>query len=402
MPGITTTGFEPKPLEDIKSDLETGFRAVFGAAITTIAQSVFGQLIGIFSDRLADLWQLGLALYNATTREGATGVQLDNIGALTGTVRRAASYTEITCTCSGTNPTVISAGQLISIPGVGTQFTNDAPGTITGSPASIVFRAVETGPKTAYANTITQIDTPVSGWTSVTNPADHNTLPNVLGSDIESDAAYRLRQVQEIRALGASTVAAIRAKVGALSGVTGVFVFENVSDSTDGDGLPPHSFEVVVSGGDNTEIAETIVQYKPAGIATYGSTTVAVNDANGFGVNIKFSRPSVVEAYVTVNLTADRSKYPTNGDDLVKQAIADLAPYYGIGVELRSSELMPAYVPNRLLPDTTGVYGVLESALPLIGIAPSPGTSTTLVAGNREMFELDTARIVVNSTLVIP
>lgn len=402
MAGITPEGFEPKPLEDIKSDLETGFRAVFGAAITLIAQSVFGQLIGIFSDRLADLWQLGLALYNATTREGAVGVQLDNIGALTGTTRKQATYTKVTCTCGGVNGTVITAGQTISIPGVGTKFTNDLPGTISGGVVSIVFRAVETGPKTAFAGTVTQIDTLIAGWNTVTNPLDHSTLPNSLGTNVETDAEFRLRQVQELRAQGASTVAAIRAKVENISGVTGVYVFENTGDVTDGDGLPPHSFEVVVSGGADADIAKAIATYKPVGIATYGSTTTATTDANGFAVNIKWSRASLLNAWIIVNLTADVAKYPVNGNDLVKAAIVALQPTLGIGVELRSSALVPTYVPSMLAPDSTGVYGVLESALPLIGLSDPPTLSTTLVAGNRQVFSIDTSRITVNPTLIVP
>src|SRR4051812_7502613 len=118
MAGLTPTGFEPKPLDDIKTDLGSAFRAVFGAAITLIAQSIFGQIIGIFAERLADLWQLGLAIWNASTREGAAGIALDNIGALTGTHRLPATFTHVQVTCSGTPATVIVAGSLVSIPGI--------------------------------------------------------------------------------------------------------------------------------------------------------------------------------------------------------------------------------------------------------------------------------------------
>jgi hypothetical protein len=195
-------------------------------------------------------------------------------------------------------------------------------------------------------------------------------------------------------------VAAIRAKIQELDSVTGVFVFENATDDTDVDGLPPHSFEVVTSGGDDTEIAEAIALYKPVGIATFGTETETVDDANGFPIDINFSHAEELEAYVTVNLTADAATYPEDGDDLVKAAIVALNPTFGIGVELRSSALIPAYVPDALSPTTTGVPGVLESALPLIGTAPSPVSSTTIVADNREQIVLDTSRIVVNSTLV--
>jgi hypothetical protein len=232
----------------------------------------------------------------------------------------------------------------------------------------------------------------------VTNALDQN----VLGTDLETDKAFRIRQVQELRAQGASTLAAIGARVRLISGVTGCFVFENDSDSVDAAGLPPHSFEVVVAGGDSDEIALAIATYKPVGIATYGTSTVATLDANGFTIDVKFSRPAFLNVYVVINQKASVSSYPANGDDLVKAAIAALQADYGIGVDFRSSALIPAYLPDLDAPETTGVVGVLETALPLIGTAPSPGTSTTLVVSNRQQVSLDTSRITVNTTLINP
>lgn len=398
MSGITDQGFEPKPLEDIKTDLESGFRAVFGAAITIIAQSIFGQIIGIMSDRLADLWQLGLALYNASTREGATGVQLDNIGALTGTARQQATYTKVDCQCAGTNGTVIPSGQVVSVPATAVKFTNDLPGTIGAGPVTITFRALETGPKTAFAGTVTNIETPVAGWSSVTNGLDQS----VIGTNVETDAAYRVRQRVELRAQGGSTVASLRAKIQELTGVTGCFVFENTTDLTDGDGLPPHSFECVISGGLDADIAQTICNFKPLGVASFGSTALGATDANGFTVTMHFSRPTVLNAYVVINDTADVAQYPTDGDNDVKNAIAAMNANLGIGVELRSGAIVPRYLPDPEAPTTTGVRGVLDSALPLIGTAPSPGTSAPIVAGNRQQIVLDTSRITVNTTLIAP
>jgi uncharacterized phage protein gp47/JayE len=389
--GIDASGFTPKPNEDIKTDLESGFRAVFGAAITTIAQSVFGTLIAIIADRLADLWQLGLALYNASFREGAVGVQLDNIGALTGTTRKAATYTKVNLTCAGTNGTVITAGSICSIPSVGTKFTNDAPGTISGGAVVIEFHAVDTGPKQALAGTVTAIDTPITGWASVTNAADHFQQ----GTDRETDAAYRVRQIRELRAQGAATGAAILAKVAAVTNVSDSFIFENVSDITDANGLPPHSFEVVADGGTDLAVAQAIADTKPQGIATYGTTTQAAVDANGFAVDINFSRPEELDIYIIINQTVDSSKYPSNGDTLVKAAVAEYGDLnYHIGSEVRSSALVPSIF--------GATAGVLECALPLIGIAPSPVASTTINANNRQRAALDTSRITVNTTYTIP
>lgn len=389
MAGLTPTGFEPKPLDEIKTDLGSGFRAVFGAAITLIAQSIFGQIIGIFAERLADLWQLGLTIWNASTREGAVGTALDNIGALTGTYRLAATYTHVQVTCSGTPATVITAGSVVSIPGLPTKFTNDLPGTIGGGGTVVIdFRATETGPLAAPSGTVTHIDTPISGWASCTNALDEN----ILGRDIESDAAYRLRQVAELRAIGSSTVSAIRAKLFEVDNVTDVFVFENVSDATDVNGLPPHSFECVVAGGTDAAVASVIALNKPVGIATYGTTTIVTTDGNGFPISIKFSRPVVLNIYVTVSVICLANAFPTNGADLIKSAIVGYEVNYHVGSDVIASALIPSIF--------AATSGIEEVSMPFIGTSASPGTSTTIVVNNRQKADLDTSRIVVNVALI--
>lgn len=390
MAGMTPTGFEPKTQEEVEADLGTGLRGVFGAAITLIAQSVFGQLVGIIADRLVQVWQLGLAIYSASTREGATGIQLDHIGALTGTPRKAATYSHVQLLCSGVATTVIPGGSKVSIPGVGTQFITDAGGTIGGGgTVTIDFRAVSTGPFAAPTGTVTQIDTPVAGWASVSNAADEN----ILGTDQETDAAYRIRQVSELRAMGASTVAAIRAKVGAVLNVTDVFVFDNPTDLTDLEGVPGHSFETVVAGGTDAAVASVVTLQKPVGIGTYGNTTVATTDANGFAVNVKFSRPAALNIYVTHNVKVDPAKFPSNGIDLIKAKVVDYEQNYHLGSEVRSS----AFIPGAFQ-----VPGVLECQLPLIGTAASPVSSATIPVNNRQKADLDTGRTVVNVTFESP
>ena len=54
MAGLTSAGFEAKTLADIQAEIEADFKASFGASIDVTAQSVFGQLIGIISEREAE------------------------------------------------------------------------------------------------------------------------------------------------------------------------------------------------------------------------------------------------------------------------------------------------------------------------------------------------------------
>ena len=53
-------------------------------------------------------------------------------------------------------------------------------------------------------------------------------------------------------------------------------VYENDSNVVDAAGRPPHSVEVVVDGGSNTDIAAQILATKSGGINTYGNITVEV------------------------------------------------------------------------------------------------------------------------------
>lgn len=67
-----------------------------------------------------------------------------------------------------------------------------------------------------------------------------------LGSGEESDNVLRTRRVVELGRRGSSTVAAMRADILQVDGVTFCAVYENDTDSTDSAGRPPHSLEAVV------------------------------------------------------------------------------------------------------------------------------------------------------------
>jgi hypothetical protein len=90
------------------------------------------------------------------------------------------------------------------------------------------------------------------------------------------------------------------------------FVIENETDVTDGFGRPPHSFEVIVVGGDDQEIGQTIFDTKPIGINTYrvpgaDGRTVQVTDSQGTVHDINFSRGNDIRMYTIIDVTVDQS-----------------------------------------------------------------------------------------------
>lgn len=255
-----------------------------------------------------------------------------------------------------------------------------------GIPA--VMRSLNFGQILAPAGLLTEIETPVAGWDEVTNYVDA-----LSGRDIESDSALRIRRAQSLQILGTATVEAIRARLLAqVDDVTAVTVIENRLDVPDIDGRPPHSFEAIVSGGTDEDVANKIWEVKAAGIQTTGDIGVVITDSAGFSHEIRFSRP--VDRYVWIKVSINRNgigTFPTNGEDQIAANIVAYGRTLSVGDDILYQALFgPIYqVPG------------IQAAEVEIAITPSPDTeppdyefvSENVVIGSNEITIWDVARI---------
>jgi hypothetical protein len=252
----------------------------------------------------------------------------------------------------------------------------------------VEFVAVEVGPRVCPASTLTVIATPVAGWSAITNPAD----AFFLGSDLETDAALRLRRELELRAKGNAALEPIRQRVldsdpGAIAQAS---VFQNDTDVVDVNGLPPHSIEVLVQGGDSDKIAQAIFDSKAAGIQTYGTTSGNAVDPEGDVQVMFFSRPTVLNVYVTVDVKTIADDFPADGADQIEAALVN----YGDTRLVFGSDV----IPSALSAQAFKVSGVDEVTSVKIGTSPSPVSTSRLAVGVRQLADLDTSRITVNVT----
>jgi len=214
-----------------------------------------------------------------------------------------------------------------------------------------------------FALTLTDIVTPISGWTAAWNPLDA-----VLGTLEETDAALRLRRAQSVATAGAGTVEAVRAAMLAVSGVTAAFVLQNTSDVTDGDGLPPHSMEVVLLGGDADVIAAAEWASWGGGIESHGDVTVIIIDSQGFSQSMRHSRPTPVDMWVRATYTTDPEAvpgFPTNGEALMEAALL------AAGVALTVGEdVLPAHFFAPVIAACTGLRTLV---IEVVDVAGHPG-----------------------------
>lgn len=184
-----------------------------------------------------------------------------------------------------------------------------------GSP--IRFNAENYGPLDPPLNTITQINTNYDGWTGCNNES-----AAYVGRNAETITEARQRYASAVYKNSVSMKESIQAGLLELPDVTAVTVYENRSDETV-DGLKPHSFEAIVHGGDDREIAQTILNKAPIGIDTNGSIEVEVADSEGTLEKIYFSRPQEVPIYVKV-IIEEYTEETLPGDlvNTIKQVVA--------------------------------------------------------------------------------
>lgn len=437
--GLTATGFLMPTLAELIEERYALYRAEYGDNIDLTASSPLGQLAVVESAQEFAVWEGLQAVHNAFNPDTAVGVSLDNVAAITGTTREEATPSTVTGTFTGTPTTLLPTGRVASTTGTTARFATLEDATIaaasawsggtyglgdrvtnggnvyqtttagtsvsgpsgTGSGITDGGTAVwiylgagtgvvdaemaseETGPVTALAGTLTTVETAVAGWSSVINLLDAD-----LGTDLESDPNLRLRRVDELRASGNAAVEAVRAKLLQVDDVTTATVFENYTDTTDADGIPPHAIECLVQGGDEAEVRDAIFAAKAAGIRAYGTDTGTVTDSEGTVHDIDFTRPTEIDIWVIANLVVNATDYPLDGDDQIE---AVLVAY---GDAQRSGKNVVA---GALEAQCFGIPGVLEAEC-LIKTSNPPTVRTTIPISLRQIATFDTSRITVATT----
>lgn len=182
-----------------------------------------------------------------------------------------------------------------------------------------------TNVKTVKLNTLTRVVSENSNLESVTNE-----LPMQKGIVAETDEELRKRW--SATAMNPNSMAmkdAIKYNIlNKVDLVTYCNVYENKKDVSDQLGLLPHSFLVVVEGGDDEEIAKMIYNNLCAGIDMNGNTTVTVTDQNGNNQAITFMRPHQRNIYCSITIIRDNNYNAGDWTDTMVKRINDAVKGY--------------------------------------------------------------------------
>jgi len=116
-----------------------------------------------------------------------------------------------------------------------------------------------------------------------------------------------------------------------------------ISNLTDriASGIPPHSIEIVVEGGDPNEIAEQILKNKAGGITTYGSQSVVIKTSYDEEITVNFNRPIKLYVWFKLQLTLRNNEtLPQNYATLLKNVIVEEIASLDAGDDVVPQEFM--------------------------------------------------------------
>lgn len=195
-----------------------------------------------------------------------------------------------------------------------------------GSP--IRFECETLGAIDSNVGTITQLIHTITGFDGAIND-----VPVSVGNDADTDETLRQRWSASLYNRGSASIQAVKAKVLDCIGVNKAVVIENVGDITDEDGLLPHSIEVIVSGGNNEDIANAIYLTKSGGIQTNGTQVVEIKDnLTTKTYPIRFNRPTTKPIFVKVDVYGyTEEDWSSANVNQIKQAIIDYGGQLSFG-----------------------------------------------------------------------
>lgn len=335
---VTAQGISAPDYQTILDTVTGYFKQIYGTDAYLEPDSKDGQMVALMALAIHDANTTAINVYNSFSPSTALSDALTRNVKINGIARKGETRSTVDLVLTGTAGTTVTNGSAKDTNGVIWNFPTSVSIGVGGT-VTVTATCASSGAVAALAGTVTGINTPTRGWLTVTNP-----LAATVGAAAETDAELRVRQGQSVALPSLTPFDAVDGALANISGVTRHKLYENDTGTVDANGLPAHSISAIVDGGDATTIAQTIRGKKGQGVATYGTTTLVVNDAWGNPHPTSFSRPTNIPIYVALTIRVFAG-YTSQVGDQIKTAVADYINSLEIGDDVLLSRV---YSPANL------------------------------------------------------
>lgn len=305
---LSATGLVVKTYDELVAQYTASFQAIYGNDINLSSDTPDGQMMNIWIQEIMDMQDLLIQIYNSFDPDNAIGEVLDQRVSINGIQRQAGTHT--------VTPITIVNSQSVNLYGLdqdlqpvytvsdnaGNNFKLQTTqlGLATGSHV-LNFQAENPGKVLTIPNTITVPVSIILGITSINNPSAYTTL----GVDEESDAVLKVRRQKSVSLSSQGYKESLEAALKNINGVTAATVYENNTDTTDGDGLPSHSIWTIVSGsGSPSEIANAIYIKRNAGCGMKGSQSYPVVQPDGTIFMVYWDNQDTEDLFIKFNVSS--------------------------------------------------------------------------------------------------
>lgn len=319
--GEVVTQEKEEIIDFLVEDAAEFFDTEFSGSETTAVRTFYLPV----ANKFVDLQEKSSVILQSAQLENAEGGSLEFLTSLIGVNRQKAEratghvefYREEPSEVRGYS---IPSGTMVRTdtdPSVVFETTESATLEQGETEVTVPVEAIDPGTQANVASqTITVIRSDLPGIEGVINPE-----PTDGGQEEEDDDDLRQRAEDSITEGSRATANALITNVLNIDGVVSVILMKN-EDGELGE-LP--GWEMVVQGGDEEEIAQTIAENMAAGDTAYGGNygdkvEEDVRLENGQDWKVEFSRPEQVDIYVEATVVKTEKYY---GEDYVINNIVD-------------------------------------------------------------------------------
>ena len=326
---IDKDGLHTQSLTEIRDELVSGYKSIYGDDISVDSDTPDGQRINIEAQSKADLLDYSRQVYNSFDVDTVIGDQQDRLYKINNVYRQNADYTfvEVNVTIDkpvnlqGLDTDILSAngsGYTVA-DDIGTNFilANSVSLSNAGT-YTLEFRAEKIGAVDVSPNTITNMVTVIAGVVSVNNPSKQF----ITGNTQETDAEFRIRRNRSTAISAQGFYDALEGQFYSIPNVVSAIVYENTPDNKQ---IPQSNLNsaiwCIVEGGSDTDIAKVIYANRTLGCAMIGNTTASITRIDGTTFTARFDRPQSQDLYLRLTLKSRVGLVPD--EDFIKHQLAE-------------------------------------------------------------------------------
>lgn len=338
---------------EITSERESALQQIMGEDFVIDKTTPIGNMeLADINSELSIQELIAWLIPNQLDANTATGIFLDAICEKNRIYRRQPAYTVLKkVIINGTPGTEFYSGTITVEDSISKILYDLNKDCVVGEDGKVEaeFICEEFGENYPLSSSKLNIQTPMGGLTFI--DLNYDNLDIIYGRLVETDDELRRRRMLSVGQTATNTLDSIIASIYSLDGINDCIGFENDTETMDSNGLPMKSFEIIVDGGDETEITDTILNNKAVGTRAYGETTIEKKSSNNIVFKIGYTRAKKINIGMQIQLNTFTSQSEAWKKNIIEEIKNEFNNIQKIGVTVKDYNYLTVLTPHNEISD---------------------------------------------------